>query len=523
MAHFTTSQLIRNFLMSRVTTYARISKDTSIRRTLGDPKSPLMRPGSGTDIIMHAVADLLWDVGVTGTVDKDRITGLVDDQVVYGQMQQSPNFVFVGNKVGISTTAPTESLHVFGDSRFYREIVSDSHDITVTQTYTTIVANDKTTARILHTLGPIPNCTIGIGAGSREGQLLILHAVSGFRLDYGQYIVDTFESGSYDAWWDSDFTSSWTLSQLPPVTGEYAAIRGSDANDLLTPSGTLISGDFDLQWTIRFGVDNSGNVSEHLELYPLGSSPPTTPNCEVTWNNGVTWSNVANAGQTRADSWLLFSQYGSVRLRLARVDDVITAYALNPNTKMWETFANPYVFSGDFAIWVNGADKHGLGEFSFSSDSDFPNTYGTPIAALDESGLSYLDVAEQENVVLQWIDSEWKILAIGLPSTTNVERRVSTIASSANPTINTDNVDMFIITAQAENITSMTTNLSGSPRSGSTLWIAITGTAARSITWGTSFEASTVTLPTTTVSTNRLDVGFIWNPATLKWRCIAKS
>ena len=53
------------------------------------------------------------------------------------------------------------------------------------------------------------------------------------------------------------------------------------------------------------------------------------------------------------------------------------------------------------------------------------------------------------------------------------------------------------------------------------VWIAITGTAARAITWGTSFEASTVALPTTTVSTNRLDVGFVWNAATSKWRCVA--
>ena len=58
---------------------------------------------------------------------------------------------------------------------------------------------------------------------------------------------------------------------------------------------------------------------------------------------------------------------------------------------------------------------------------------------------------------------------------------------------------------------------------GQTLWIAITGTAARAITWGTSFEASTVALPTTTVTTNRLDVGFVWNSATSKWRCIASA
>jgi hypothetical protein len=101
------------------------------------------------------------------------------------------------------------------------------------------------------------------------------------------------------------------------------------------------------------------------------------------------------------------------------------------------------------------------------------------------------------------------------------KQRTGTTTSSATPTINTDNVDFYSLTAQAEAITSFTTNLSGTPSEGQTLWIVITGTAARAITWGASFESSTVTLPTTTVTTARLDVGFVWNTVTSKWRCIA--
>lgn len=102
-----------------------------------------------------------------------------------------------------------------------------------------------------------------------------------------------------------------------------------------------------------------------------------------------------------------------------------------------------------------------------------------------------------------------------------ITSRTGTTTSSATPTINTDNVDFYSLTAQAADITSFTTNLSGTPTEKQTLWIAITGTAARAITWGTSFEASTIALPSTTVSTNRLDIGFIWNTATSKWRCVA--
>ena len=98
--------------------------------------------------------------------------------------------------------------------------------------------------------------------------------------------------------------------------------------------------------------------------------------------------------------------------------------------------------------------------------------------------------------------------------------RVGTTASSATPTINTDVTDYYEITGQTVDITSFTTNLTGTPVRGQKLWIDITGTAARAITWGASFEASTIALPTTTVTTDKLSVEFIWNVATSKWRCI---
>jgi hypothetical protein len=101
-----------------------------------------------------------------------------------------------------------------------------------------------------------------------------------------------------------------------------------------------------------------------------------------------------------------------------------------------------------------------------------------------------------------------------------ITARTGTTTSSATPTINTDNVDFYSLTAQTVDITSFTTNLSGTPTDAQTLWIAITGTAARAITWGASFEASTIALPTTTVTTARLDVAFIWNAITSKWRCV---
>lgn len=102
--------------------------------------------------------------------------------------------------------------------------------------------------------------------------------------------------------------------------------------------------------------------------------------------------------------------------------------------------------------------------------------------------------------------------------------RVSSEASSATPTINTDNVDAHSITALAAAITSMTTNLSGTPTNFQKLIIRIkdNGTA-REITWGASFEAKGVALPTTTVISKVLTVGFIYDTVTSKWGCVASA
>lgn len=102
-----------------------------------------------------------------------------------------------------------------------------------------------------------------------------------------------------------------------------------------------------------------------------------------------------------------------------------------------------------------------------------------------------------------------------------VTPRTGSTTSSATPTINTDNVDFYHLTAQAVDITSFTTNLSGTPTDNQKLWIAVTGTASRAITWGASFEAGAAALPTTTSSTTRLDVFFVWNAVSSKWRCMA--
>jgi hypothetical protein len=102
--------------------------------------------------------------------------------------------------------------------------------------------------------------------------------------------------------------------------------------------------------------------------------------------------------------------------------------------------------------------------------------------------------------------------------------RVNTVASSGTPSINTDTTDLFTITALAANITSMTSGLTGTPRAGDTLEIRILDNgSARTITWGTSFESTTTTLPATTVISTTMYILLQWNEADSKWACLAVS
>jgi len=176
------------------------------------------------------------------------------------------------------------------------------------------------------------------------------------------------------------------------------------------------------------------------------------------------------------------------------------------------------------------------GDIMYVGDAPTSHTHLLAVGATDvtasASEVNILDGATLTVTELNYVDGvtsaiqtqlDTKVSATSTNTLTNkrITPRTGTTTSSATPTINTDNVDFYSLTAQAVDITSMTTNLSGTPTEAQKLWIAITGTAARAITWGASFENGSVALPTTTVTTTRLDVGFIWNSVTSKWRCVA--
>lgn len=101
-----------------------------------------------------------------------------------------------------------------------------------------------------------------------------------------------------------------------------------------------------------------------------------------------------------------------------------------------------------------------------------------------------------------------------------ITKREGTSASAATHTIDSDSYDIFTVTAQAEAVTFAAP--SGTPTDGQTLVIRIkdNGTA-RAITWNAAFTAGDISLPTTTVLSKTMYVGFMWNADASKWQCLA--
>lgn len=103
-----------------------------------------------------------------------------------------------------------------------------------------------------------------------------------------------------------------------------------------------------------------------------------------------------------------------------------------------------------------------------------------------------------------------------------IDKRIGTTASSATPTPDADAHDQYNVTAQAE--AAAFGAPTGTPTDGQRLTIRIkdNGTA-RALSWNAAYRALGITLPTTTVLSKTLYVGFIWNAADSTWDGVAKA
>lgn len=168
----------------------------------------------------------------------------------------------------------------------------------------------------------------------------------------------------------------------------------------------------------------------------------------------------------------------------------------------------------DSGVVLGTAAASDVGDFATSTQGGKADTALQPAAIAN-----MLETADIGVTVQAYDSATTKNAATQTLTNKRVTPRVTSIASNATPTVNTDTTDIVDITALAVAITSMSSNLTGTPTIGQVLVYQIkdNGTA-RAITWGASFTAKGTALPTTTVISKYLTVVFMWNGA--NWGCV---
>lgn len=108
-------------------------------------------------------------------------------------------------------------------------------------------------------------------------------------------------------------------------------------------------------------------------------------------------------------------------------------------------------------------------------------------------------------------------------SASNQIPRIVSLAFNAAPTINADNADVVEFPILTGAVTSLTTNLAGTPFDGQKLIIRFHDNgSAEAITHGSSFTSSGVaSLITTTVVGKTVTEGLMWDAGIAKWVCLA--
>jgi len=188
----------------------------------------------------------------------------------------------------------------------------------------------------------------------------------------GTYIVDNFNSGAPNSWWDTEFKTNWTAEELPPGSGDYTMVRGSTGLDQLTPANNLTDG-FIFEATIKCGATNVGpNFSIHL--HALNSSG--VMQCGMYWETNIAklrWFHTSYAIIKDQVSSVTFAAYKEIKVKIERspLSNTVTGYY--DIGAGWVAFINPQTISGSVGIEVDGSQEHGFTEFDFWAGDGFPN------------------------------------------------------------------------------------------------------------------------------------------------------
>jgi len=149
--------------------------------------------------------------------------------------------------------------------------------------------------------------------------------------------------------------------------------------------------------------------------------------------------------------------------------------------------------------------------YTFTTDADADNLY-IQLVAVNDGDIVIVShpKLEQGANATPYIENQFL-------TNKRITKRVVSIASSATPTPNGDITDIYTVTALAE--AAVFAAPTGTPQNGQTLLIRIkdNGTA-RALSWNAIYRAGVdIALPTTTVLSKTLYVGFVYNSTDTKW------
>lgn len=140
---------------------------------------------------------------------------------------------------------------------------------------------------------------------------------------------------------------------------------------------------------------------------------------------------------------------------------------------------------------------------------------------------SYADggaIQTTDKFVVARSGSNVSILGSALPRAAR-KKTVVTVVAAATPAINTDNGDVFVITGQNANITSLTTNLTGSPNNKDMFLLEITDNGTpRTIAPGAKFAGTANNSLTglTTTANKKLMLLWQWDTGLNVWELVGK-
>lgn len=315
------------------------------------------------------------------------------------------------------------------------------------------------------------------------------------------YIVCQTASGTGTASWTYFYYGDLVASGKSLTVSNTLTFTGTDGSSVaFGAGGTVLYTGSTIPLTVgtttitsgtstRILYDNAGVLGEYTLT---GSGTVVAMQTAPTFVTSITSPLVIGGSGTTGTQLTLQTTTGN-----GTTDAMVVKGGNNGGT----TFAT--FTTGALTIGTSGVFTTGTIELGAASDT-----------TLSRSGAGVLAV---EGVVIPSISSTNTL------TNKRITRRLVTVnVPGATPTTNTDNVDIQNFTGLGTAITSMTTNLSGTPADGDLLEFRfLDDGTARGITWGTSFASTTVTLPTTTVISTTLRVGFEWLASASKWQCIA--